>query len=158
VSDDSIFISADAALENKDYEKAAKLFLELSNSGDTAAMLRLASMYTCGEGVECDYERAIYWEKKAAEGGDRSAFINLGISNRIIGDIEEAKHWFERAVEAGDGEAALELAKLLMVSDKEEESISRLLHQVINSANVSEDSVSIAQKLLGKLGLQIGGR
>jgi hypothetical protein len=108
-------------------------------------------MYTCGEGINCDYDKAIEWELKAIEGGEVTALVNLGISYRIKGDIRKAKYWFERAIESGDGSGALELAKLYMVSPKEQERTIAYLNLAITSSNMCEADIEEAQELLSEL-------
>ena len=108
-------------------------------------------MYTCGEGCECNYDRAIEWELKAIDAGDVTAMNNVGISYRIKGDIVKSKYWFEKALEAGEDGAALELAKLYMVSEKELGKVKEYLLKVISSSNVCEAEVEEAQQLLVEL-------
>ena len=105
-------------------------------------------MYTCGEGVKCDYDKAIEWHRKALDGKSASAMINLGITYRIKGDIRKSKYWLKKSLDTGDAEAALLLAKLYMVSDKEKETIIKYLDVVLNSRHVCESSIEEAEKLL----------
>ena len=152
MTEDVLFTQGDEAYEKGNFEMAFSLFMKAAEKGDTSAMNRVASMYTCGEGVICNYDKSIDWERKALELGDRSSIINLGITYRIKGDIRQAKDCFENAFEQGDGEAALELAKLYMVSDKELDKVIEYLNLVLNSQNVCEDSVEEAKILLLEYG------
>ncbi|WP_043649179.1 tetratricopeptide repeat protein [Chitinilyticum litopenaei] len=148
---DELFLKGDELYEKGDFAGAFAAFMQAAMEGDTSCMLRVAVMYTCGEGVNCDYDKAIEWELKAVEGGEISALVNLGISFRIKGDIRKAKHWFERAIESGDGSGALELAKLYLVSPKENERTIEYLKLAISSKNMCEVEVEEAQKLLSEL-------
>ena len=148
---DELFLKGDELYEKGDFVGAFSAFMQAAKKGSTSCMTRVASMYTCGEGVNCDYDKAIEWELKAIEGGEITALVNLGISYRIKGDIRKAKHWFERAIESGDGSGALELAKLYMVSPKEKERTIEYLNLAITSSNMCEADIEEAQELLSEL-------
>jgi TPR repeat protein len=144
----SIFEAGSSAYEKGHFRKAFKLFKEGAENGDADCMIKLAIMYTCGEGVCCDYDDAIKWERRAVDAGCIYAMINLGISYRIKGDLVLARSWFEKALDNGDGEAALHLAKLYMVSDKEVERIKKYLIIAMNNEQTCEYSVEEARTLL----------
>ena len=148
---DDLFLKGDELYEKGDFVGAFSAFMQAAKKGNTSCMMRVASMYTCGEGVNCDYNKAIEWELKAIDGGEITALVNLGISYRIKGDIRKAKYWFERAIEAGDGSGALELAKLYMVSPKEEERTIEYLNLAITSSKMCEADIEEAQELLSEL-------
>ncbi|MCW8930771.1 MAG: sel1 repeat family protein [Gammaproteobacteria bacterium] len=148
--EDELFVEADTAYEQGDLSRAFYLFSQGARNGDVDSMSRLASMYTCGEGVTCDYDKAIEWELNAVNKGSTSALLNIGISYRIKGDIKKAKYWFEKSLSNEDGEAALQLAKLYMVSDKENDKIKKYLNIAINNPNMTDDSLTEAKELLIK--------
>lgn len=151
MGNDTLFGTACDLYEEGKYQEAFAKFLQAAKQGDTSCMVHVASMYTCGEGVECDYDQAIEWELKAIESGDVTAMNNVGISYRIKGDIIKSKHWLEKSLEAGEDGSALELAKLYMVSEKETDKVKTYLAKVISSKNVCEAEVEEAQQLLEKL-------
>ena len=146
--DEKKFNQAHEVYENGDYRTAFKLFLQAAEDGDVDAMNRIAIMYTCGEGVICDYDKSIEWEKKAIASGSTSALLNIGITYRIKGDIKLSKYWFEKSLDSGDGEAALQLAKLYLVSDKEIDRVKAYLSIAINSERMCEASIEEAKQLL----------
>jgi TPR repeat protein len=148
---EAVFLKGDELFESGNYEQAFSCFLSAASEGCVHSMLRLASMYTCGEGVGCNYDKAIDWELKAAELGELAAFLNLGISYRIKGDILKAKHWFEKSLEAGDGSGALQLAKLYMVSLKENVTVVGYLKFAINAENMCESDIEEAEELLAQM-------
>lgn len=148
---DELFLKGDELYEKGDFVGAFSAFMQAANKGCTSSMTRVASMYTCDEGINCDYDKAIEWELKAIEGGEITALVNLGISYRIKGDIRRAKYWFERAIESEDGSGALELAKLYMVSPKEQERTIEYLNLAITSSNMCEADIEEAQELLSEL-------
>ena len=145
---ESIFEAGSLAYWKGYFRKAFKLFKEGAENGNADCMINLASMYTCGEGVRCDYDKAIEWERRAQDSGHSCAKINLGISYRIKGDLRQARCWFEKALDDGDGDAALHLAKLYMVSDKEADRVKGYLTIAINSDPMCEDSIEEAKMLL----------
>ncbi|WP_052417426.1 tetratricopeptide repeat protein [Cellvibrio mixtus] len=151
MGNESLLTKGDALLESGNYADAFTAYLEDATAGCAHSMLRLGLMYTRGEGVNCDYDKAIEWELKAAEAGEVIAYLNLGISYRIKGDILSAKFWFEKAIGAGDGSAAIELAKLYMVSTKEKAKVWKYLNFAINAANMCEADIDEARGLLAKL-------
>lgn len=148
---EELFLNGDELFENGEFELAFAAFLSAAEEGCAHSMLRLASMYTSGEGVPCNYDKAIEWELKAVERGDLAALLNLGISYRIKGNILEAKYWFEKSLEAGDGSGALELAKLYMVSSKEKAKVIEYLQFAISAENMCEADIEEAQGLLAQL-------
>jgi len=148
MNSESVYLEADAAYENGEIEKAFRLFLRAAEEGDYDAMARVANMYSCGEGVTCNYEKAIEWEQRAIASGKTSSYINLAISYRTIGDMRMAKQWLEEAYRAGDGEAALELAKLYTVCESSKDTVLKYLNDTLHSPNVSEGSVEEARELL----------
>lgn len=148
MNNQTLLTAGDELFDGGNYLQAFNLYQEAANAGCAHSMLRLASMYTCGEGVACNYDKAIEWEHKAVAAGEPIALLNLGISYRIKGDIKSAKYWLEKAVAAGDGSGALNLAKLYMVSDKENTKITELLKFTINADNSCDSDIEEAQHLL----------
>lgn len=148
---EELFLKGDELYDQGAFNEAFAFFSLAAENGDTSCMLRVASMYTCGEGVDCDYDKAIEWELKAVSAGDATAMFNVGISYRFKGDIRQAKRWFLEALEAGDGSAALELARLYMVSEKESETVIKYLHLAVESENISDASIEEAYNLLSEM-------
>ena len=148
---EKLFERADFHYENGEYIKAFELFNKAAINGDSGAMMNLASMYSAGEGIERNFEKAIEWELKAIEAGNETAIYNLGITYRIKGDIVNSKKYFEKAYKLGDGYAALELAKLYSVSSKETDTVKFYLHKALNSEELYEDDIELAINLLAKL-------
>lgn len=144
----NFLLKGDELYDQGNYEEAFSNFLASANAGCAHSMLRLASMYVCGEGVKCNYDKAIEWEHKAVECGEPIALLNLGISYRIKGNIIKAKYCFEQSIAAGDGSGALELAKLYMVSSKENDKIFEYLQFAIHAENMCEADIEEAQQLL----------
>ncbi len=143
-----LFLMGDKLYEQGKFGEAFSVFLSAAENGDVSCMTRVAAMCTCGEGVDCDYDKAIGWELNAIKLGD---ILNIGISYRIKGEIRKAKYWFEEALKAGDGSGALELAKLYMVSDKETVKVKEYLNLAIVDPNMCEADIEEAQQLLSEV-------
>lgn len=148
----SLFEQADIAYQKKDFKKAFALFLQAAQNGDNSSMSRLALMYGEGEGVNCDLDKSIYWDKKAIEAGNIISLNNLAITYKQLGNIEKAKEYFEKSINAGDYDTALELAKLYIETKNIGKKVKNLLNLVIiNEKKVCETSVEEAKKLLSEL-------
>ncbi|MBI5439025.1 MAG: sel1 repeat family protein [Nitrosomonadales bacterium] len=69
---------ANSVYETGDYEKAAKLYTPLAQSGSAEAQYVLGMMYRAGRGVPHDYNEARKWYMLAAEQGHPIAQFYLG--------------------------------------------------------------------------------
>lgn len=83
-------------------------------AGDPKAQHDLAAIYTAGHGgAPQDYQRAMFWFRKAAEQGIANAAYNLGVLyHQGMGaspDILEAIRWYETAATLGHPEAQYNL-------------------------------------------------
>jgi uncharacterized protein len=146
------FARASDLYELGEYAKAFDEFLNLAEQGDAPSMVRVAAMYSDGEGVERSFEKSLEWDKRAAELGELSALLNIGITYRNSGDARSARSWLEKAIAAGDGEAALVLAKMLMVSDKENALVKWCLTIACTAEDMLHSSLEEAQSLLAEIG------
>jgi len=85
----------------------------LAEIGNTTAQNNLGVMYHNGEGVERDYNKAIYWYLRAAEHGHKVAQNNLGVIYRntpaIEQDYKKAFFWFSESAKQGYRDAQLNL-------------------------------------------------
>lgn len=75
-----------------------------AEANDTAAQKHLAKIYSSGELVPADEEKAIAWYLRAAEQGDAEAQKELAIIYWNRGDDEDALPWAQKAAAQGDGE------------------------------------------------------
>ncbi len=137
-----------ALYEAKNYRDAFTSLEIAANLGDSLAMTQLALMYDAGEGVACDVEKSIEWDKKAVALGSVTSLLNLGITYRKLGQISEAKECFERTLKLGDAQAALELARLYSVSDKEIDTVKKYLQIAITSKNLSDESMDETRQMM----------
>jgi len=97
--------SADDALAQGDYVRAVKIFEALSGAGNSTAMVRLASLYQRGEGVDRDIDKAARFYRSAAELGDAEAQFNLGnmylLGEGLPRDEDWALTFYRRAAAQG---------------------------------------------------------
>jgi uncharacterized protein len=61
------------AINRNDYAAAYKLLQPLAEKGSATAQSLLGQMYSNGTGVPKDDRKAVYWWRKAAERGEKSA-------------------------------------------------------------------------------------
>ena len=80
------------------------------------AQYNLAQCYYEGDGVEQNYEKAVYWYTKAAKLGDADAQNNLGNCYQngegVEQDYEKAVHWYRKAAKQGNQEAQKRLNEI----------------------------------------------
>ena len=89
-----------------DYRSDFDVFSTYAAQGDVVAQYNLGILYANGEGVAQDYEKAVYWYKKAAAQGYVSAQYNLGLmyayGKGVAQDYVSALKWFILAAVCGD--------------------------------------------------------
>jgi TPR repeat protein len=146
-----LFLKADSLYELGNLDAAFRLFLKAAEDGDSSAMSRISCMYSNGEGIHQDYGKSLDWDSKAVKFGEDSSMLNLAITYRMVGDIKKAKHWFEKSLASGNGEAAFALAKLFMVSDKEQENVKYYLGIAVKHTNISDQSRNESHAFLAEL-------
>ncbi|MGN6147705.1 MAG: tetratricopeptide repeat protein [Rhizomicrobium sp.] len=128
------FDEAAAAYDAKDYDKAYKLFTELADEYDVAAMRNVALMTRDGLGTEKDPERAQDMMKEAARRGLPTAQYDLGemLLSGAAGkpNRKAALPWFELAASAGHPLAQYRLAQLYEEGDvvPKDVSVAELLY------------------------------
>jgi TPR repeat protein len=115
------FDEAAAAYDAKDYDTAYKLFTELADDYDVAAMRNVALMTRDGLGTEKDPDRAEDMMKEAARRGLPTAQYDLGemLLDGAAGppDRKAALPWFELAAAAGHPLAQYRLGQLYEEGD-----------------------------------------
>jgi uncharacterized protein len=145
------YLEADSLSDAGKHEEAFKHFSDMADAGDSSSMSRLAILYAEGLGVEKDLAESIRWDLRAIEAGDTASMNNLALTYCSIREFRKARYWFERAIATGDGDAALELARLLYVSDKELDEVRKLIAFVIECKHATlgakEEAVKFASLL-----------
>ncbi|HWA30668.1 MAG TPA: tetratricopeptide repeat protein [Rhizomicrobium sp.] len=119
--DQKKFDEAAAAYDAKDYDKAYKLFTELADEYDIAAMRNVALMTRDGLGTKKDPEKAEDMMREAAKRGLVNAQADLGVMllDGAAGDPDPkaALPWLEMAASAGHPVAEYRLAQLYEAGD-----------------------------------------
>ena len=97
-------------------KRAAELYGEAADLGDSKGFRRLGYLYEHGEGVAQSYEKAAEWYLKAAENGHSLAQFHLGSlyekGNGVRRSIEDAKKWYRMSAEGGDSDASKALERI----------------------------------------------
>ena len=77
----------------------------------------------------------------------------MAISYRDRGDLRQAKAWFEKAIEAGDSGSAIDLAKLLLISNKKinRDKAIQHLRAAVTSKYISQEDAREGRQILKKL-------
>ena len=96
---------AKRCLNQKEYDKAVRIFQALADKGEVEAKFYLALCYDKGQGVSQDYSKAVYWYKKAADQNYVRAQFNLGFSyahgQGVSQDYSKAVFWYKKAANQG---------------------------------------------------------
>lgn len=110
------FDEAVAAANDGKFAFAFEEFSALAEQGDARAQQALAWMYYEGQGRQRDYEKAVYWYRKAADQGNVTAQINLAqmyaYGKGVAQDFARAAEWWKKLAEQGDSRAQSALAGL----------------------------------------------
>ncbi len=114
--DQASFDKGAAAYDAGRYEEAFKIFHDLADNEDLAAMRNVALMYRRGQGVPRDPQKAMKWYRRAAEAGLGTAQADLGImlldGEAGESEPEEAVMWLTYASDAGHAIAQFRLGEL----------------------------------------------
>jgi TPR repeat protein len=110
----------DAAIKARDYSTAAQLLRPLAEQGNADAQVKLAALYSEGEGVPQDNVEAAKWVGKAADQGFVSAQYILGAlhgaGQGVPQDCVLQHMWLSLAAAQGDQTAEAfrdEVARLM---------------------------------------------
>lgn len=80
-----------------------------AEKGDAQSQSQLGYRYSAGEGVTQDFQKAVFWYRKAAEQGRPVAQYNLGNKYRygegVPKDFKQARFWFDKAAAQGSPDA-----------------------------------------------------
>ena len=144
------FDEAAAAVNEGKFAVAFKEFSILAEQGDARAQQALAWMYYEGQGREPDYDKAVYWYRKAADQDNITAQINLAqmyaYGKGTAQDFTEAARWWKKLAEQGDAKSQAALAGLYYQGaglERDFKEAARLWHEAAQQGNVE------AQRNLG---------
>ena len=106
---DKKFLQGKELYENKEYEKAVKVFSKLAEKGHAEAQFYLGLCYYNGEGVSQSYSDAVKWYSKSAEQGNADAQNNLGLcyykGEGVPESYSDAMQWWSKSAEQGNADA-----------------------------------------------------
>ena len=90
-----------AAMEQKDYATAARLWLPIAENAGAPVQFALGLMYYRGQGVPQDFGEAAKWDRKAANQGHAESQFILGMmyaqGEGVPKDYVQAHKWFSLA-------------------------------------------------------------
>ena len=93
-------------------EEAFRLNAIAAEKGMHDAVLAMGWFYLNGVGVKANTDEAVRWYRKAARGGDLSAFFSLGHIAYLENDYVEALLWLNRAADKGHPRSKYLLARM----------------------------------------------
>jgi hypothetical protein len=148
-----LFDRANEEWEAGNLKEAFSLFNEAAHQGETYAFNSIGYFFDSGLGLTANFDKALFWYKKAARCGDALALSNIGLLYLRCGNERQAKYWLAKTVSNGDGDAMLELAKTFLrkKTDKNFAIGRRYLEAAIRSKSISADSSDEAKSLLSSL-------
>ncbi|MBW2520859.1 MAG: sel1 repeat family protein [Deltaproteobacteria bacterium] len=164
------------AAQEKDYQKAYKLWIIEADKGDPFAQFNLGIMFERGDGVPQNYEKALNWFEKSAELGYSPAQVNLGImflnGRGIPQNTMEALKWFQKAAEKGNAEAQYNLGNMYLMGQGVPKSLEMAyvwwslasenghqeakINKDIAGENMLPNQIKEAQQKASKLKLRLG--
>lgn len=113
------FLKAEKAYAVGNYTKAAKLFLDLAQQGDSYAQFRVGLMYYSGRGINVDYAQSHKWAQLSAEqGNDRGQLLLATLYSWGHGVAKNEKvefHWTKLAADQGNSDAQCRLGGMYSV-------------------------------------------
>jgi len=128
--------------------------LRQSESGNVAAMVKLATAYETGEGSPKDAQQAITWFTKAAEAGNSVAMYRLGriyaTDSGAERDYVEAFNWYQRAAAKGNSDAMYSLGAAYEHGQGVREDIQRAVNWYDEATLHGNKSAKVALDRLGE--------
>ncbi len=96
---------AKRCLNQKEYDKAVRIFQALADKGEVEAKFYLALCYDKGQGVPQNHSKAAHWYQKAADQGFAFAQYNLALcydkGQGVPQDHSKAAYWYQKAADQG---------------------------------------------------------
>ena len=107
------------AYDAEDYETAAKLLPRYAEQGHTEAIYRLAWLYSNGQGVEQDQDKAFHLFNQAAQMGHIIAAFSVGIyydfgEGNVKKNLKKAFEMYMIAAQAGFSRAEFNIGNMLI--------------------------------------------
>ncbi|MCL1945422.1 MAG: sel1 repeat family protein [Firmicutes bacterium] len=131
--------------------------VDLAESGDTEAQVKLASVYRNGVVVDKDFEKSFQLFLKAAQSGHAHAQYNLALryynGQGVAKDFKQATLWFAKAADQGHVQALYALGFRYLNGDGVAKDTNTALEIF---EKVAEKGLAYAQYNLGKQYCELG--
>lgn len=123
---------AEAALQARRFDEAARILGPLAAGGDPVAQLRLGTLHYLGRGVPEDEGKAFDWTSRAARHGLRDAQFQLakmytfrhGVPASEVDPDLQAAIWYFRSASQGHAEAQYSLGLMFMIGKGVEQNMA----------------------------------
>jgi TPR repeat protein len=147
---DDLFGKANQVWDSGDLKGALKLFRDAADAGHVSAKNSIGYFLDLGLGTRKNSTEAFQWYRKAARQGDLSAYSNVAICYKDAGKRRLARLWFAKAANKGDAGADVELARMLLDSNRKADKAEafRRLRTALKSKYIAEDERAEAALLL----------
>tara|TARA_Y100001934_G_C12219565_1_gene710098 strand:- start:4 stop:888 length:885 start_codon:yes stop_codon:yes gene_type:complete len=99
-------------IKNNNWGQVFKISKPLAEKNHAKSQYALAYTYLTGQGVEKDFEEALFWFRLSAEQGYSRAQYKLGLIFKQEDKIINSKKWLGRAAEQGNEKAKQYLAEM----------------------------------------------
>lgn len=111
------------------YKMVEAILIEDAERGDASAQRKLAGLYEKGKIGETDYDKAVYWYKKAAVKGDAHAMKSLGELYLCRGNNnpEMAVKWLQEAASQGNDSAMIKLGTMYKSGNEVEQNYDKAI-------------------------------
>ena len=110
-----LMTKAQTLLQQGKDNKALELFKKAADMGNAQAARSAGLIYE-----KSDKEEALLWHQKAAEGGVKSSYLNIGRLYEDLGDKEKALKWYLKAAAQNSAQAQYQLYLFHLKTNKDE--------------------------------------
>lgn len=146
---------ANSYLERGNTEKALPLLETLSDLNDADAQASLASMYTFGNGVDLDYDKAFHYTLMAANNSHPEMMINLALLyKKGLGcevDLEQSVYWMKKAAYMKCEDAYYGLALAYFYGEGVRQDYEVALDLAIKCSSSQSQYAALANSLVGDI-------
>jgi len=134
-----IFTNAQKYYDDGQYKKAFELWHSLAKKDDVEAQVKIALMYSHGQGIDKDPKTAVQWVSKAAKNGHKVAQYYLGNSYEHGQGVEKnlnmAFKWYQLSAKQGYPDAEFSLGVLYENGSGVEKDYKKAVKLYFSSAN-----------------------
>ena len=125
---EKLMLKAEHSLKQGKRTKALSYFEQAANLDNAKAAYKTGRLYESS-----DIDQAIKWHKKAVEGGEESAYYNLGQLYGKKGDAKESVSYYQKAAKANNAKA--QYALYLHYKESDEKKALDYLHRSATNGN-----------------------